>query len=220
MHNWGCIMIKLVYGDDRARFPELFDAMHRLRKQVFHDRLGWDVPVKDSWEIDKFDDENPLYVLSLDDVGALQGSLRLLPTTGPNMLRDVFSEITRDCGPVENPLVWESSRFCIRISGERDQRETTSISKATVELIAGMGEVGLLAGLDHIVTVYDAFLRRIIRQTGCSERIVGQPVRFGKVQTYAGLFGVDPIQLDAFKRVWNLRQALVEDESRRRIFAA
>ena len=135
------------------------------------------------------------------------------------MLRDVFSAITTGCGPVENPHVWESSRFCIRFSDERDQRESTSISKATVELIAGMGEVGLLAGLDHIVTVYDAFLRRIIRQTGCLETIVGQPVRFGRVQTYAGLFHIDRIQLESFKRVWNIRPALVEDESRSRVFA-
>ncbi len=213
-------MIKLVYGHDKTRFPHLFDAMHRLRKQVFYDRLRWDVPIRGDWEIDDFDNENPLYVLSLDDFGRLQGSLRLLPTTGPNMLRDVFSQITTECGPVENPLVWESSRFCIRLPDARDQRESTTISKATVELIAGMGEVGLLAGLDHIVTVYDAFLRRIIRQTGCSETIVGQPVRFGRVQTYAGLFEIDRIQLEAFKRVWNINRALVEDESRLRVFAA
>ena len=213
-------MIKLVYGHDREKYPELIDAMHRLRKQVFHDRLRWEVPVSGDWEIDSFDEENPLYVLSLDESGGLQGSLRLLPTTGPNMLRDVFSELTKSTGPVENPQVWESSPFCIRFSGERDQRESNLISKATVELIAGMGEVGVLAGLDHIVTVYDAFLRRIIRQTGCSETLIGEPVRFGRVQTYAGLFDIDPIQLEAFKKVWNLQPALVETESRTRVFAA
>ncbi len=213
-------MIKLVYGDTREEHPELIDAMHRLRKQVFHDRLRWDVPVQGDWEIDHFDRENPLYILSIDNYGQLQGSLRLLPTVGPNMLRDVFADITSECGPVENPFVWESSRFCIRFSGERDQRESTLISKATVELIAGMGEVGLLAGLDHIVTVYDAFLRRIIRQTGCVESLVGRPVRFGRVQTYAGLFDIDPVQLDAFKRVWNLNRLLIDDESRLRVFAA
>lgn len=138
----------------------------------------------------------------------------------PNMLRNVFAEITKVSGPVENPLVWESSRFCIRFSGDRDQRESNLISKATVELIAGMGEVGLLAGLDHVVTVYDAFLRRIIRQTGCSETLIGSPVRYGKVQTYAGLFEVNRIQLEAFKRVWGLQDTLIEVESRQRVFAA
>ena len=145
-------MIKLIYGHERDRYPQLIDAMHRLRKSVFHERLKWDVPVSGDWEIDDFDNEDPLYVLVVDAQGAVQGSLRLLPTTGPNMLRDVFSAITQDSGQVENPFVWESSRFCIRFSGDKDQRESTTISKATVELIAGMGEVGLLAGLDHVVT--------------------------------------------------------------------
>ncbi len=213
-------MIKLVYGHERDNYPHLIDQMHRLRKAVFHDRLKWDVPVSGDWEIDDFDDEDPLYVLSLDTSGAVQGSLRLLPTTGPNMLRDVFSAITQESGPVENPFVWESSRFCIRFSGDKDQRESNTISKATVELIAGMGEVGLLAGLDHVVTVYDAFLRRIIRQTGCDETLVGQPVRFGRVQTYAGLFDIDAIQLAAFKKVWNLPDTLIDHDSRLRLFAA
>lgn len=213
-------MIKLIYGHERAQFPQLIDSMHRLRKSVFHERLKWDVPVSGDWEIDDFDNEDPLYVLVVDAEGAVQGSLRLLPTTGPNMLRDVFSAITQDSGQVENPFVWESSRFCIRFSGDKDQRESTTISKATVELIAGMGEVGLLAGLDHVVTVYDAFLRRIIRQTGCSETLVGQPVRFGRVQTYAGLFDIDAIQLAAFKKVWNLPETLIDQDSRLRLFAA
>jgi acyl homoserine lactone synthase len=213
-------MIKLVYGHERAQFPQLIDSMHRLRKSVFHERLKWDVPVSGDWEIDDFDNEDPLYVLVVDAEGAVQGSLRLLPTTGPNMLRDVFSAITQDSGQVENPFVWESSRFCIRFSDNKDQRESTTISKATVELIAGMGEVGLLAGLDHVVTVYDAFLRRIIRQTGCNETLVGQPVRFGRVQTYAGLFDIDAIQLAAFKRVWNLPDTLIDKDSRLRLFAA
>lgn len=213
-------MIKLIYGHERDRYPQLIDAMHRLRKSVFHERLKWDVPVSGDWEIDDFDNEDPLYVLVVDAQGAVQGSLRLLPTTGPNMLRDVFSAITQGSGQVENPFVWESSRFCIRFSGDKDQRESTTISKATVELIAGMGEVGLLAGLDHVVTVYDAFLRRIIRQTGCNETLVGQPVRFGRVQTYAGLFDIDAIQLAAFKKVWNLPETLIDQDSRIRLFAA
>jgi acyl homoserine lactone synthase len=213
-------MIKLIYGHERQNFPELVDAMHRLRKQVFYERLKWEVNVEGEWEIDDFDQEGPLYVLSIDEIGRLQGSLRLLPTTGPNMLRDVFGKITEKVGAVANPMVWESSRFCIQLPGGRDQRDTQIISRATVELIAGMGEVGLLAGIDHVVTVYDAFLRRIIRQTGCREDLIGEPARFGRVMAYAGLFEINPVEIEAFKRVWNLPEVLVESESRTRLFAA
>src|SRR4051812_38342699 len=79
-------MIRLVQGSRRSLFPQEIDEMHRLRAQVFHERLGWDVEVRDGWEIDRFDALDPLYLLSLDDDGHVRGSLRLLPTTGPNML--------------------------------------------------------------------------------------------------------------------------------------
>lgn len=213
-------MIKLIYGHERHNFPELIDAMHRLRKQVFHDRLKWEVNIDGEWEIDAFDNEDPLYILSIANDGSLQGSLRLLPTTGPNMLRDVFGRLTEKIGVVSNPMVWESSRFCVRLPGGKDQRDSQMISRATVELIAGMGEVGYLAGIDHIVTVYDAFLRRIIRQAGCKEELIGEPVRFGRVMAYAGLFEINPIEIEAFKRVWSLPANLVESESRDRLFAA
>jgi len=55
-----------------------------------------------------FDDLNPLYLLSVDEGGELLGCLRLLPTTGPNMLRDVFNVLIPD-GKIESPLIWESS---------------------------------------------------------------------------------------------------------------
>lgn len=213
-------MIRIIYGHERHNYPEIIDSMHRLRKQVFHDRLKWEVPTKGEWEIDSFDDEDPLYVLCLDEDERLQGSLRLLPTTGPNMLKDVFGAIVDNIGMVSNPFVWESSRFCVRMPGGMDQRQSKLISKVTVELIAGMGEVGVLAGLEHIVTVYDATLRRIIRQTGCNEELIGSPVRYGRIMTFAGLFEINPIEVEAFKRAWNLPEIIVESESRSKLIAA
>jgi acyl homoserine lactone synthase len=86
-------MIKLIYGHERIKIPAMMDAMHQPRKQVFHERLRLEVSIKSDWEFDRFDGEDPLYILSLDSEGELQGSLRLLPTTGPNMLGGIFGRI-------------------------------------------------------------------------------------------------------------------------------
>lgn len=84
-------MIVIINGSERDRYRGLINDMHRQRARVFKDRLGWDVEVRDGMEVDWLDDENPLYLISVDDeTGRLRGSLRLLPTTGPNMLRDIF----------------------------------------------------------------------------------------------------------------------------------
>ncbi len=85
-------MIFTIESADQDKYPELFDEMFRMRAEVFSGRLGWDVKVENGREIDRFDAEDPLYLLSLDErSGQLRGAVRLLPTTGPNMLRDVFS---------------------------------------------------------------------------------------------------------------------------------
>ncbi len=43
-------MIRIINGARRQQFPADIDAMHRLRKRVFHDLLGWDVQVRDAWK--------------------------------------------------------------------------------------------------------------------------------------------------------------------------
>ncbi len=87
-------MLKLIEGSCASFFPREIDAMFRNRAETFSNRLGWEVVVKDGYERDRFDDANPLYLVSVDpDTEEYWGSLRLLPTTGPNMLRDVFAQL-------------------------------------------------------------------------------------------------------------------------------
>ena len=87
-------MLKLIEGSVASFFPKEMGAMFRNRAETFSDRFGWEVVVKDGYERDRFDDTNPLYLVSVDpDTEEYWGSLRLLPTTGPNMLRDVFARL-------------------------------------------------------------------------------------------------------------------------------
>ena len=86
-------MIKLIQGSQSHENPDLIDQMFRLRAKAFADRLNWDVKVIDGQERDRFDDCDPLYILSLNPAGRVAGSARLLQTTGPNMLADVFPQL-------------------------------------------------------------------------------------------------------------------------------
>jgi len=184
-------MIFTIESNDRDKYPSLIDEMFRMRAEVFHDRLGWDVCVESGREIDRFDAEDPLYLLSIDDQSAqLRGGVRLLPTTGPNMLRDVFS-VLMPGGTVESPLIWESSRFAVnpRIFQMEDRAKANhKVNRTTVELLCGMVEVARQAGIEHIVSVFDARMARIFRSINCRFEPVGTPARIGKVMTYAGLF--------------------------------
>ncbi len=208
-------MIITISGNERALYPDLISQMHILRKEVFFDRLKWEVDVEGNWEIDRFDDYDPLYVLSLNDKGRVQGSLRLLPTTGPNMLRDVFHCLLPTGEHIESPTIWESSRFCVSLKDQHGKRSLSNLNTVTAELIAAMGEVGVLAGLSNIVTVYDHFLRRIISRAGCDETLVGGPQDIGGVKTYAGMFLVDELDLEIFKNNWGIEGSLVHSSKTR-----
>lgn len=213
-------MILIVNGSEKETYAQLVNAMYRQRAEVFHERLKWDVKVVDGLEIDEFDDLNPLYLLSVDDVsGRLRGSLRLLPTTGRNMLRDVFGNLLPENEYVESATIWESSRFSMEVGGQTPEPGSL-ISHVTGELVAGICEVGLLAGLTNVVSVFDARMIRVLRAAGSPPEIIGKAQRIGACMTYAGLFDVSEEALARIRQASGLTGSVLEPQSAKRLFAA
>ena len=105
-------MIFLVNAENRRRFVADLSEMHRQRKVVFVDRAGWTVPVAGDCEIDCYDREETMYLLAkAQPDGQVLASARLLPTTGPHLMTDLFAAACREAQP-RGPNVWEVSRFC------------------------------------------------------------------------------------------------------------
>lgn len=105
-------MLHAVSRKDRARFSSALAQMHRDRKKVFVDRLGWRLPVfEGEFEIDQFDGDGAVYLIEIDDHGAHRGSLRLLPTTAPHLLSEVFPDLC-ERGVPRGPDIWEITRLC------------------------------------------------------------------------------------------------------------
>src|SRR6185312_14145178 len=126
--------------------------------------------------------------------GRYHGSLRLLPTTGPNMLRDVFPELL-DGDVIESATIWESSRICVA---------GVAVANILHELVLGIGEVCRRAGLTQIVSVFDPIVLRRLRGIGLKVDIIGTPQRIGGVMCYAGLFDFDNGKMEDFKKRWGL----------------
>ena len=98
-------------GANHARSP-IASAMLRDRKTVLMDRLGWDLESPDGLhEIDTYDGDDTLYlVVHQAETGRHLGSVRLLPSTGPHLLGDVFPHLCVDGVPV-GPDVCEITRL-------------------------------------------------------------------------------------------------------------
>ncbi len=209
-------MLKLIEGSYASFFPREIDAMFRNRAETFHERLGWEVVVTNGYERDRFDDLNPLYLVSVDpDTERYRGSLRLLPTTGPNMLRDVFPQLLEEGEVVESATIWEVSRICT--AGPEGRSGHGVSGEVLGELIAGIAEVGLIAGLTQIVAVFDERLLRILKTIRCHPEIIGRPQRIGGIMSYAALFGED--LLDALQASLRIEGSVLAPGARDLAFA-
>ena len=213
-------MLTLINGSDRKTYSYLLNEYFRIRADVFAKRLGWDVSVANEQERDRFDEIDPLYLLSVDPVsGRVRGGMRVLPTTGPNMLRDVFPMLLEPGEVVENATTWEISRFAMdhTIEGPDAGR---LISEVTGELMAGACEVGILAGISFYVAVFDTRFRRICRAAGCPPELIGRSQQIGVCMTHAGLFEASEAQLARIQRTCGIHQSVLEPQSAQRLFAA
>jgi N-acyl-L-homoserine lactone synthetase len=220
-HKGRLAMLKVIEGKRACLFPSEMDAMFRNRAVVFHERLGWDVVVKDGRERDRFDDENPLYLISVDPyTGEYWGSLRLLPTTGPNMLRDVFPCLLEEGEYIESATIWESSRICAVAADGQPERSKSGVNLALGELLAGIGEVAIIAGLTQIVSVFDARIYRVLRAAGCAPQLIGKPRRIGDTMSYAGLFDTGEGPLQSIRNAVGIRGSVLEPCEKEFAFAA
>lgn len=119
----------------------------------------------------------------------MQGSVRLLPTLGPTMLRDTFPALLEGQPAPSSAFVWESSRFAIDVAGD-SSRGNRGITQATYELFVGMVEFGLSRQLTDIVTVTDIRMERILRRAGWPLRRIGSASKIGNTVAVAGYLAI------------------------------
>ena len=158
--------------------------MHTLRAKVFKDRLGWEVPIMSGMEIDGYDALEPLYMMIREPgVGLLRGCWRLLPTSGPYMLKDSFAQLLHGQSAPQHDRIWELSRFAI----ETDGNPRFGFSAITLDSIRAIIDYGQRSGLEQYVTVTTTAIERLLRRAGVLTRRVGSPLRIG-VETAVALY--------------------------------
>lgn len=205
--------IKLVTGLDFKNHKPLLDQMFKARKRLFADRLGWDVSVDENgWEMDQYDPLHPLYLIATDLKGSHIGSLRLLPTTGDTMLRDVFASAF-DGTVIESPLIWECTRFCIE--GGKSEKVSAGLHRATTALLLGICETGLRAGIQQIVGVFDRRMIPIYRRGGWAPEVVGESGT-GREAVFLGVWDVSESYAASIRKAGNLTGSILETRSRKR----
>ncbi len=188
-------MIRIVTPDVAGQFTAELEAMHRLRYRVFKERMNWDVPVVDGMERDRFDDCRPTYVLAYDVMKIMAGAWRLLPTTGPYMLRDVFPDLLEGTPPPCHPGIWETSRFAVDCDLDTADG-LKAVNRITAEMFCGLLEHCLANGIHEMITVYDARIARLLGRLGgprwSTPKWRSGRHQIGDTRAYAGRWDVAP----------------------------
>ncbi len=162
--------------------PAYFDYL-KLRKRFFVDRLNWDVPHNENYEMDQYDNPTAWYSLVVEN-GEVLGGARVMPTTSrwgkhTYMLRDAFTgtidSIPARAMPSEivTPMVWE----CTRLVVSDDVRTAADRSKCLSLVVDGLVDIACTQGASELVTLSTLSLVRALRQLGFPAERLGEPYR-------------------------------------------
>lgn len=163
-------MILVVDAGSRCDFAVDLTEMHCHRKAVFVDRAGWKLPVVSDQEIDRYDlMEGTVYLLCKDEAyGPVLASSRLLATTGPHLMQDLYPASRRPLVP-SGPTVWEVSRYCTA-PGIKDRNKRLGL---LWETICGIMEMALEHGINQVIFAANRALLPLAVKCGWDATTVG-----------------------------------------------
>lgn len=150
---------------------EIHHHLGAFRHKVFVQRLQWEipgVPCDATSEWDEFDAGSTVHLVALSADNEVCGCARLMPTTGPYLLRNVFPELAGPGCLPSSPSMWEMSRFAG--SGLPDHR---SGSTSGMSLFPYVMALALSFGATRVIGVVSNSIARLYRRFGLDLRNMG-----------------------------------------------
>jgi acyl-homoserine lactone synthase len=201
--------VHVVTSANRHLYEHELDEHHQIRHRIYVEELRWRglTPRADKREYDQFDMAETVYLLGLEQ-GRVVGGLRLVPTTGPHLIGDVFSRFASDRGVPRRSDVAEWTRIFV----VPERREEHSGSKIGSTVIASMIDYGLEEGLSGISVVMNTFWLPKFLKYGWRVRPLGLPDVHDDEWLIAVLIDVTPEALAGIRSACGLehRSALVQ----------
>lgn len=184
-------MFKIIQAHEYAEFPALMAAMFRLRKSVFHDKLKWAVQVDGDMERDVYDTMGPAYLVWCDAAQTkLYGMIRLMPTTGPTLLYDVFRRTFPDDVDLVAPGIWEGTRMCLDEAAIAQDYPSLEPVYCFCTMLLALCECAMHYGIHAMISNYEPHLRRVYRRAGLDVQELGRADGYGLHPVCCGLFDV------------------------------
>ncbi|MEN3794659.1 acyl-homoserine-lactone synthase [Fulvimarina sp. MAC3] len=194
---------------------QLRAQMLRLRKHVFCDELGWDIPHCEGQEADIFDFGSSYYLNWVDDLsGAFLGSIRLMPLMRDNLMTTVFRRtiaVERFGDVRRNCRVWEGTRLCLNDRLIEPEARTAAL----VTLLGGLFMACRAMGVEMLLCNCSSVKYRRYRSLGFHVEHLGVTREFRHDAVHCLGFEISEANLHALMRLSNspeLRQPVLRGE--------
>jgi acyl-homoserine lactone synthase len=159
-------MIRVIDRSNRDRFRRTLDQQFRMRRDVFVAERGWKDFDRGAYEMDQYDTEDAVYLVSLDARDAVIGGMRLYPTLKPHLMSETFAHMVD--GPIPQRCdIMELTRFALAADARN--------SRTYCELFLGLLEYGLGEGLSGTMALMRTLRIPVIQNLGMTVRPLGLP---------------------------------------------
>ncbi|AKJ42489.1 acyl-homoserine-lactone synthase [Pragia fontium] len=156
----------------------LENELAAYRYKVFVEKLGWELDTPVGYERDQFDKPETIYVVARNSKKEIIGCSRLLPTSEPYLLSEIFPELLNGTPPPHSPFIWEISRF-----------SAMDLKATSMEKQAGSSSSAIAVGLlresinyikqfnaTTVITVSPLAVERLIKREGYKVHRGGAPM--------------------------------------------
>lgn len=111
-------MVEIINRLNRSLYKDTLQELYAFRYKVASYEMGWVLPdARNGLDIDAYDTEEAIYFIDKNKKGRIIACARLLPTTGQNMLRDIFPEFCMEQDPPRAPEIYEYTRYFVTKTG-------------------------------------------------------------------------------------------------------
>ena len=189
-------MIDAITLETAHLLADALPAAHRLRYQIFVRRQQYDVPCWHGMEWDQFDTPAATYLLWRDEAARPRAIARLIPTTRPYMIQQLWPELK---GRGELPAsddVWEISRLGI-------DRDLAPARRGRIfgELFCAFAEFGLLHDISaYLVVTPRRIIATALDGAGVPCAQLCEPRRLGRLPVVAAHVPVTREALRSLRR--------------------
>jgi acyl homoserine lactone synthase len=185
--------MNMSYGTINTLTNNDLQHLYAYRYAVFVQRLGWELPAQNGLEIDQFDRPDTLHVIARTDNGDICGCARLLPTSSPYLLSEVFPELMNGLPLPHSDDVWELSRFSATDLTGTVASQSWLCRDVMTATIACAHKVGA----KRLIAVTSKGIERILTRLGLNWSPIGPTVTVGGHSIFAFFVELDEKTLTA-----------------------